>query len=287
MKTNILTLAITLTLGVILAGSLLMPVISDAQTTMGDPITYTNPTGSYGELYVTDDVSGTHSVVMSASDNTITYDDEVITSAVRGYLVVTDAITVVYTGSYMTICYGSDQYQFNASWGNSYDITFEDGTATMVRTSSGGTQTTFTKEYTWIGYKVSEGGNYVNNSTTDRVYSNGVKNMIAMGNYTTGDNDTFYIIKDGEVSLSDTTYTGSVALYSDTPVTGTTDIMYSYIVVSVDDETFTPYVWAVEKTIKGHETAGAAYDLLGALPIMVIIGLVLAATAAIMAKRND
>lgn len=285
MKTNVLTLIITLVVGVILAGSLLAPVISNAQTTIGDPITYTN-TGPYGELYVTDDVSGTHTIVMSAADNTITYDGEVITTPARGYLVVSDAITVAYTGSYMTICYGSDQYQFNATWGNSYDITFENGTATMIRTSSSG-DTTFTKEYTWIGYKVSENGNYINVSSNVNVYCNDVKNMIAMGNYTSGDNDTFYIVKDGKVNLTNTTYTGSVALRSDTLVSGTTDVINSYIVISVDDETFTPYVWAVEKTIMGHESGGASYTLLGAIPILLIVALLMVAIGAIAFRRND
>ena len=285
MKTNALTLIITLVVGVILVGSLLAPVISNAQTTIGDPITYTN-TGPYGELYVTDDVSGTHTIVMSAADNTITYDGEVITNPIRGYLVISDAITVAYTGSYLTICYGSDQYQFNANWGNSYDITFENGTATMIRTSSSG-NTTFTEAYTWIGYNVSEGGNYINVSSATNVYSNGVKNMIAMGNYTTGDNDTFYIVKDGKVSLSNTTYTGSVALRTDTLVAGTTDVTNSYMVISVDDETFTPYVWAVEKTIMGHESGGASYTLLGAIPILLIVALLMAAIGAIALRRND
>ena len=56
--------------------------------------------------------------------------------------------------------------------------------------------------------------------------------------------------------------------------------------ISVDDETFTPYVWAVEKTIMGHESAGAAYSLLGAIPIMVIVALLVVAVG-VVARRND
>lgn len=286
MKTNILTLAITLTIGVILAGSLLMPVIIDAQTTMGDPITYTN-TSSYGEIYVTEDISGTHTIVMDAESNTITYDSEVISSPTRGYIVVTDAIVVVNQGAYITICYGSDTYQFNASWGNSYDITFEDGTATMIRTSSGGTQTTFTKEYTWIGYKVASGGNYINMSSDANKYLSNMNNLLSVGYYSSGDNDTFYCLKDGEITISETTFTASVALSSTDIVSGTTDVYYAYPVISVDEESYTPYVWAVQKEIYGHQTAGASYELLGAIPIIVIIGLVLAGVGAISIRNRD
>ena len=288
---SITKLAISLIVGIIIVGCVLIPVVSDAQTTMGNPVTYNNLPGSGGQLFVTDDVSGSHHVVMSASDNTITYDDLVIwdgeTNLIsRGFVVVTNAIIVTNVGAYITVCYGSDQYQFNAGWGNSYDVTFEDGTATMIRTSSGGTQTTFTATYDWIGYWVSEGGNYINTSSTGRCYTNGLNDIIACGLYSSGENDTFYTVKDGTISVTED-FPASIELSNSTLVAGTTDINFSYLIVNVGDESFTPYVWAVPAEIHGHASSGTSYDLLGIIPLMVILGIVIAAAGSIYFKNEN
>lgn len=288
MKTNILTLAITLTLGIILAGSLLMPVITDAQTNMGDPISYIN-TGSYADLYVTDDVSGKHTVLMESPNTYAVIDDEQIalSDMTRGFYIITDKVSVVFVGAAAVIYWEGGDAQYNPNWGRTFDLTYEDGVATLNYTTSG-TTTTYTYNYSWIGYRVTEGGNYKNMSSTTAVYNTGVKDFIAMGDYTSGDNDTYYAVKDGSITISESDlYTCSIEGSSTTPITGTTDIYQSYLKVNVGDETFTPYIWAVAKEINGHQDKGAAYSLLGAVPIIVIIGLVLAATAAIMVKRND
>ena len=49
MKTNILTLVITLVVGIILAGSLLAPVVSDAQSTVTEKTMSNMGLTSYGE----------------------------------------------------------------------------------------------------------------------------------------------------------------------------------------------------------------------------------------------
>ena len=275
---NITVLTVGALIGVIIL-SAMIPAFLSTQNNAGDPVTYTNPLGPGGELMVTDDIIGTHHIIMSASDNTITYDDLVIwdgeTSLIsRGFVVVTNAIIVTNVGAYMTVCYGSDQYQFNAGWGNSYDITFEDGTATMIRTASGGTETTFTATYDWIGYWVSEGGNYVNTSSTGRCYTNGLNDIIACGLYSTGENDTFYTVKDGKISVTED-YAASIELSSNAVVDGTTDVNFGYLIVNVGEESFTPYVWAVPTEIHGHASSGALYDIFGILPLIAGVGLLL------------
>ena len=289
MKTNALTLIITLVVGVILAGSLLAPVISDAQTTIGDPITYTNNPTSFGEVYLTNDVSGTHTVNMTAPNNYMTIDgqDIALDATTRGFYVVTDKVAVIQTGAIAVIYWADGNSQYNPNWGRTFDITFEKGTATLNYTASEET-TTYTYQYSWIGIRVAEGGNYINVSSSTPVYTLGTKSIIAMGQYTSGENDTYYVAKNGIVTISDPElYSSSIAVSSTDPVSGTTDVNRAYPVISVGNETFTPYVWLVEKEVVGHESGGAPYTLLGAIPILLIVALVMVAVGAIAYRRAD
>jgi hypothetical protein len=74
---------------------------------------------------------------------------------------------------------------------------------------------------------------------------------------------------------------------------GTTDLYDGlepkFVITDGDGNTaeYQPYRSFVLNEAKGHASAGAAYSLLGALPIIVIVSLVLAATAAIVSKRED
>ena len=265
-----------------------MPVISDAQTTIGDPITYTNKS-SYSELYITDDVSGTHTVTMAGPNDYATLDgvDIALTDMTRGFYIITDKLSVVFVGAAAVIFWADGDAQYNPSWGRTFNITYQDGTVTMEYTT-GGTTTTYTYEYSWIGYRVTEGGNYLNVSSSTAVYSNGVKDFVAMGDYSSGDNDTYYCVKNGKVEISDPDlYTCSIENSATAPLSGTTDIYNGYLKINVGDETFTPYIWAVAKEIPGHQDKGAAYTLLGAIPFIVIVGLVVAGVGAIYMKNRD
>lgn len=289
MKTNALTLIITLVVGVILAGSLLAPVISDAQTTIGDPITYNNNPTSFGEVYVTNDISGTHTVNMAAPNNYMTIDgqDIALNNTTRGFYVVTDKVAVMQIGAIAVICWADGNFQYNPNWGRTFDITFENGTATLNYTASGET-TTYTYQYSWIGIRVAEGGNYINVSSSTPVYTLGTKSIIAMGQYTSGENDTYYVAKNGIVTISDPElYSSSITVSSTDLVSGTTDVNRAYPVISVGNETFTPYVWLAEKEVVGHESGGASYTLLGAIPILLIVALVMVAVGAIAYRRAD
>ena len=288
--TNVLTLAITLVLGVILAGSVLMPVITDAQTNIGEPVKITN-TASISldnELYITDDLSESHTFTAEYPNAYITVDDVQIptSNAVQGFYLISDGLSLFNTGSFFVVSFGEKTAQYSPAWNVALSATFEDGTATFTY-RDGGTTNTYTTEYTWIGYRVTEGGNYVNKVNVATANYHDMSDFIAMGNYTTGENDTYYVVKDGKITLSETQYEGKIGTTGATAVSGTTDIYTGTLRIYVDDEYFTPFVWAVKKTVTGHEAGGASYELLGAIPIMVIISLVLLATAAIMTKRND
>lgn len=283
---NLLTLAITLTLGVILAGSLLMPVISDAQKDLGNPITksnqiyngfYVEPNAEYTlELDKTGwtangvDLTGQNFRQLVFSDSFTIMIDQPMESGAFGYISGKEVANPIY---------------FNALY--AYEVTFADNTVNVVRTTDD--TTIFTKTYTWAFAACAEGtagawGTIVRVGTTD-AYVLDESQLILSGYYYTGDNDTFYSYRDGVLYCGE--YSGSVEITKGI-TNGTTDIFnITELDVNVGDETFTPFLALVPLSVTGHATAGAAYSLLGALPIMVIIGLVFAATAAIVAKRDD
>lgn len=272
---NIIVLTVGALIGVIIL-SAMIPAFLSTQNNAGDPVTYTN-TGQYADLYVTDDVSGKHTVLMESPNDYAVIDDVQIalSDMTRGFYIISDKISVVFVGAAAVIYWDGGDAQYNPSWGRTFDLTYENGIATLNYTT-GGTTTTYTYNYSWIGYRVTEGGNYMNVSSSTAVYNAGVKDFIAMGNYTSGDNDTLYVVKNGEITISESDlYTSSVESSSDTPITGTTDVYQGYLKINVGDESFTPYIWVVSKEIHGHAPSGALYEVIGLLPLIAGIGLLL------------
>ena len=305
MKANILTLAITLTLGVILAGSVLMPVIDDAQTDLGNPITLKNNSdivlksiedGDVFKLTSTRNADSTKTDVWTINDNVVSnlsgsslsWNVGMISDAMYVRIVsqanASSAATTLMsstTGTEQYISPGSTEGVYTWTW------TFENGTMTYIDRYG----TEVTAPYTW-GYVVCplEDGEYYSAETDGVGICKDASDLILCGGYTSGSLDTMYALHKGETYTSVSAYTMNVN--TTTAIhTGTTDIYDITVSVGISDgndsETFTPYRIYLPYEVSGHATAGAAYSLLGALPIIVIIGLVLAATAAIMVKRND
>ena len=114
-KTNLLTLVVTLTVGIILAGSLLMPVITDAIATED---TYTNK----GLFYIDEDTASLH---YTYENKVLKLNDEVITFPAN----MAEGTTVIYTDNLIVRAYTNDMrfrglYDYNAT---SFDITIADG----------------------------------------------------------------------------------------------------------------------------------------------------------------
>ena len=284
---NMIGMVVAVVVGIIMIGPL-VAVVSDAQITNGDPITYTN-TGSYADLYVTDDVSGKHTVLMESPNTYAVIDDEQIalSDMTRGFYIITDKVSVVFVGTAAVIYWEGGDAQYNPNWGRTFDLTYENGVATLNYTS-GGTTTTYTYDYSWIGYRVTDGGNYKNVSSSTAVYNTGVKDFIAMGYYSSGENDTYYAVKNGAITISESDqYTCSIEGSSTTPITGTTDVYQSYLKVNVGDESFTPYIWAVAIEINGHKDSGALYDMLGIIPMLVTAGLIIGIAGAVFVRRLE
>lgn len=305
MKANILTLAITLTLGVILAGSVLMPVIDDAQNDLGNPITLTNTSPIVlREAHEGDVLKVVRTVTDGTAADTWTLNGDVClgptgSADTWNVGIMSDGLYLSINspgngavGSWLSIPNNGNLSNLSGVSGGvaqSYQITFN--ADTMVLENVTATPTTIaTVPYTWAYVLCPYGqGEYCAAMPNGAGLVKDPNQIILSGLYYTGELDTTYCYnKVAFVGKTDYSMTANIttALHE-----GTTDIYDANVTVTItdgtDSETFTPYRILVPYEVSGHATAGAAYSLLGALPIIVIIGLVLAATAAIMVKRDD
>lgn len=270
---------------VVIAGSILVPTINDAQMTIGEKIEYTNSSGY---------------MALSEMDNaTVTFDNE-------KYLLI-NGVRAINPYTYWSACLVSDGLSIsingNGNPGAIFTVdapdiaegfvkltanyqtssaTFENGSYTVVLNGTEYTGT-YTKLFAYSQTPTSS--QFTHMSMSNPAYINDLSQVYYSGAYTTGDNDTWYRIKDGQLEVSGE-YTHSIN-FTMTKVSDTTDVYaLSAISANVGDETFTPYTVLVPTTVIGHKSTGATYSLLGVIPIMVIVALLLA-TIQIVRSRND
>jgi len=294
MKTNILTLVITLTLGIILAGSLLMPAI-DAGAIKE---TRTQETGTF-TYYATDEMDGqTYSIV----DGSLAYNGETLgNTAVH---IISDKFRVMFYNGTMTMF--DSTMSINPAVKT---LTINaDGSYTVVTTADATIESTANLDW-FVGPCTQDKANYVE----------------ALMPYLTGTIDPKSIIygafygnvSDGTTSLGNTaTIIGFKGTVDDIETIGfvrpsgspwTEGVSTTELTISFDKETQTystsgmgAIVTVGDYTTTTASTAFSVYipleytavadnsinDLLKVLPVLVIISLVLAATGAIITKRE-
>lgn len=279
MKNNLLTLIITLVVGVILAGSLLAPVVADARTTTSTEVNYTNEETTFRMA------EASEIVTLTLSSGTVTLNGVAVEKVSNSNILLSDAVSL-------------DQFQYQGNWLNrmwfkdstalqypsAFELTFENGTVSGTVTISDAT-TSIDTTYSYLFYADSE-GDYIqmtNNDWANGVYLNNTNQLILSGLYTTGENDTTYSYVDG-VFTTGGDYTGSVELT--TEKVGMDVIKATALTVTIGDETFTPFRALVPMTIVGH-TETSISSLLGVIPIMVIVAILMTAIGAIAYRRAD
>lgn len=155
-------------------------------------------------------------------------------------------------------------------------ITFENGNVT-IESAIQGTKYTGTYDRLYAYSTDATESTYTNIGSTNPnvvAYVNDISDMWYSGYYSTGDNDTWYIISDGSVSVTED-YTCSMT-YNYDKVDGTTDVYkINGLVVNVGEESFTPWVVLVPIEVIGHESSGAMYEIYGLLPLIAGIGVLL------------
>lgn len=306
--------AITAAVVVIVIAAVLMPVLDDARDTAGDEIVKTNVgTGHTFKEMEPGDVLKCESIYSDSSrTDTWTLNGEtVLNEGITGLSWDWGLITDVY---YMQI-----NSQSNAAVGGGRTITADSGVGSNY---SGADATHPTRIYSWtmnddktITYKyddtvntpstvtynstwayvlatLDEGAYMSAQVTTNSYYAKyDAKDIILAGAYTTGELDTgYYYGKDGILTILNTDYTGTIN-FTQTKSSGTTDIYDTLLTVSVTDgndtESFSPYRALVPYQVSGHESSGAAYDLYGAIPVIVIAALILGVVGVILTRRSD
>lgn len=293
MKTNILTLAITLTVGIILAGSLLMPVISEATETEK---TFNNE----GYYYMTD--LGEDSITYVFDGSKWTINDVVVD------IDITDLTTIVAAENVIIRANGyfRGTTTINAS---ALNLTVTADSITGTATVSGNTQTINLSLDVYY-CAVTEPTGYVLSKYNTPTYLHKDSDILADGQsaYTPSASAVFRI----EGNINDG-FTVTPALASIT----VTDVKCNYTVIDeyidlyrvdsitfksvynsgtpsdpsddvVRDQTYSSYVVpaSVTSEMTNHLNSGEI-AILNALPVLIIAALVLMAAGAIILKRED
>lgn len=294
-KTNVLTLIITLVVGVILTGALLGPVIDDATKTT-DKITNT---GSY---FLTDSDDNYSLVYDPAGKFTVNGEDIPFTDLPGG------SSTIVSTAEY--------QLRFN-----NYTSSAQGNYAIFLITPSNFTRLANTTIEAPLEL-VYDSGSLTYGTTTVSYTSDSFRGLIKEGNYVmTASTSPAKVLKNTSIILGDGTtqvdhwynrfyIEGTV---EDLSVTAGESITVSNIVANT--VAVTEYVDVVELTsitfdaTDGETTVNATYNrvivpaeitvelsdhltpgqisLMGAIPVMVIVALLMAAVGAIALRRAD
>ena len=293
MKTNILTLAITLTVGIILAGSLLMPVISEATETEK---TFNNE----GYYYMTD--LGEDSITYVFDGSKWTINDVVVDIDITELTTIVAAENVIIRAN----GYFRGTTTINAS---ALNLTVTADSITGTATVSGNTQTINLSLDVYY-CAVTEPTGYVLSKYNTPTYLHKDSDILADGQsaYTPSASAVFRIegnINDGftvipaltsitvtDVECNYTVIDEYIDLYrvdsitfksvynSGTPSDPSDDV--------VRDQTYSSYVVpaSVTSEMTNHLNSGEI-AILNALPVLIIAALVLMAAGAIILKRED
>ena len=300
-KTNLLTLVVTLTVGIILAGSLLMPVISDATTTHKE---FTNE--GYYEMTYDERDSVTvlwdyeNPYQLTVNDEVVPIDQSNFSSSNRRSILMGDDFVLRTNGESAW-----KGVQFNAATGGtiwaqtststSMEIVFSEGTYSLTAGTS-----TKTGTYTHL-YTVSNDGEFVMKYSNKTAYMLGDSEFIAMGTSTLNGVDVGIKITGSiEEGATISTWKGDGYTFSNieihkTEVSGYKDLyQLSSITADVTYDEYTgeiTYNYFLVPTKLSAELSnhldGGEIAILNALPVLIIVALVMMAAGALYLKRDD
>lgn len=312
MEMKIPAIAITAVVVIVVLAGVLMPVLDDARDNIGPEITKTNVgTGhTFKEMVPGDVLMCTSDYTVSPRTDTWTLNGETvlnegITGLTWDWGLISDAYYLMVnandnasigSGSVISstpgtpIYYGKGTAVDNATFSWTMN---SDKTITYVKTTDGvaGTPTVYSSTWAYVVSSIEDGAYMSAQVTTNPYFAKyNDKDIILAGNYTTGDLDTgYYYGKDGVLTVVNSSYTGTVNFEQELSA-GTTDVYDTLVTVSITDgtntEEFSPYRALVLYQVTGHESSGASYDLLGVIPVMVVIALLVAVVALVFRSRQ-
>lgn len=271
---------VALTVMVVCVAAILVPVVNDAESTIGEPVTYTNTTYGYA-LEEMD--SATLSATSTGTDGEQTISVNGITveqiANANTPVIVTDSVAIQVSptgsGNIFVIRSATGNGLALATTAGDISVTAADGTLTL---DVYGTETTYT--YTWL-YAVSEDGDFKPmTSNLKSAYLSADMDFVLYGYSTTLG---YYSYKDGTAASSSDADT--TVEYTANLVDGTTDI-YQTTSSGVTIGGVTP-TWAVlvPSEVEGHSDDGNV-ALLGAIVPMVIVGMIVIAVGLIRTNKD-
>lgn len=275
----------TVVVGVVLLATVLFPIVTDIQPATAEPTTRVNEASEYLSLSEGD-------VDLEIADGVLTLNGEIYTpnGANDAVIFATDYFIIQYNGANYYGSYIDPQYPGIRNIDTAVvSVTDHKLTGTVGYNGVAEPLSVSDVPVSFSLY-VDPSGDWARFPPASvQPYVSSVKDVIACGTYYTGDNDTFYWYYNGEAdgTNSDYAYGFEATL---TLVDGTTDIYtLSDAVYSVNgdtDESFTPFNMFVKKTINGHSESGAAYDLVGIIPILVVVGFILGIIGVFISRRE-
>lgn len=305
MDNKVIAVIMGLFVGVLLVGSVLVPIVESSKSTI-EPITeYNVGTGqTYREAKAGDVLKfvGTYNDGVRTYEWTLNNESVINLNSLDWEIgLFSDAFWIqvfpesnVSGAMWKTMADPSTDNYIGVNETTTYAewiITFGESTITWSYVGVGTTSPTVEYDYTWAFVPcVYEDGGYMSSTLTDGVLAilNDPKDVVLCGSYTTGELDTGYSYYEGVAK----TYTsGITAEY--TPVyelrNGTYDLYDVDINFTVSDgastEEFNPYRALVPYEVLGHADNGASINLLGVIPVIVILALLSMAVFGLIRSR--
>lgn len=282
---------------VIMFSALLVPIVSDGQKT-------TNTTITNDVSALTYKLDGDDDYTFESAPAYYNYkvNGQLLgnTSAV-GQFITTDKCRANNSGHWFQLFDETGTRSSNVDAANqNIKVTYTAATKTLVYTVyTDLTNTEIANEYTYVVENilyVTQNGDYgaINTGGDPDVsyYVNDLSQVIAGGAYTTGELDTSYFAEGSTVYVGNTSYTATGTATTEAYKNYTDVIAGSSYSVTVTDgtnsETFTPYtVFVPIKVIAHTPTDNIVIQLIGVLPIITILGIVLAVVGVAIVGRND
>ena len=271
--------AVAVLVAVTVLVTVLFPITSSAQETIGESVTVENTMVAYGQ-YRLDEVVGDAVITVGTIEGS--YGIAVgeafvpIVPAANTNLISSDVVSVNPnangTLTAITLANGT-QHVAHAS--DTLVITLTGGVATITLNS----QELYVSEYNSL-YALKQDGAWAGHDVADGTAVRSINDVRGSGAYKVGDAYILWFINNGHV-YGTPGYTFTMS-YDEELKEGTTDIyIISNIVITASEEGGEPVTINATRvlthaTVEGHESGGAGYTLIGIIPILVIVGLILA-----------
>lgn len=282
MRTNILNLVVTLTLGIILVGSLMAPVISEAID--DGTLTKTNTGISVSALS-----EWSAEFEMSGGAATAEVNDVAVTVTETAPMFVSNNACVIFNSSALILYYwdSANELGKDISSPTSLTVTVEDGTTTIVVEKSGTTTLTYTD--TWA-YMYDANGTYVSKYIPNQdtpIYFNDLNQLHGSFKTLNGSPVAYYAFEGKNVTINDDDVVTATVVTNDTDSADVKSCIFnrststSGYLFECNSATEYPLVVVAPHTVTGvidNGIGAASIAILATIPLIVIIGLVIAAT---------